>query len=235
MVFSNITDGSGLIQECERISGLGPAGITGHTPRLKDFTTRINGAIDRFYALIFRYDSNWNYDDRNQTDLPIATTNLVSAQADYQFADELLVVSQVFAKDSSGAWHELYAQDDRENPKSFLTATTGLPTQYDLVGNSIILTPTPNYNSTSGLKVSFKRNGNKFTYTDGSTPLGIPSLFHMYIPRVASLPYLIEKQLPYKNDIAALIQSDEALIKEFMSTRAKPKRIALTPKQENNR
>lgn len=236
MVFSDITTGNGVIQECERITQLGATGISGNTARLKDFTARVNNALDRFYALVFSFDEQWNYDDSNQDDLPIATTNLVSGQQDYLFADELLIVNQVFVKDQNGRFNEIFAQVDRVNPVSYtLTSTNGVPKSYELVGNSILLDPIPSYNSSAGLKVTFKRNGVKFSYTDGGVALGIPSLFHSFLAREASLPYLVEKRMQHKNDIAAKIGQDEESIKRFMSNRAKPKSFGLRITQENNR
>jgi hypothetical protein len=237
MTFSDTSTRQGLIQECERITGLGAGNITGDL--LKDFTARLNNAMDRFYALAFQYDSLWNMDDRRYADgdvnLPIATTNLVSGQADYLFDDELLMVTQVFIKNSAGAWVELSPQDDKNSPNIFLDATSGLPATYELVGNSIYLNPTPNYNSTGGLKVTFKRNGVKFNSTDGGVAVGIPTLFHAYLAREASLTYLVDKRIGSKNDVANLVARDEEAIKKFVSQRAKPKRVHLGVKQESNR
>lgn len=239
MVFSETNTGEGLIQECERICLLTPNGISGNTDLLKGFTSRINNALDRFYALAFQYDALWNMDDRRYADsdaeLPIATTNLVSGQADYLFSSELLAVTQVFIKDSGGTWRELSPQDDKNSPNIYLGATSGVPTHYELVGNSIYLNPTPNYNSTGGLKVTFKRNGVKFSYTDGGVAVGIPSLFHAYLARYASLPYLMEKGMPHAGQFSQLINQDEEAIAKFVSNRAKPKRISIGITNENNR
>src|SRR3990167_6998178 len=143
----------GLIQECEDICNLGAAGISGNTARLRTFTRRLNQAKDSFYTIAFKYDTLWNFDDRRYADgdqnLPIATTNIVSGTKDYLFDDELLQFVQVFVKDSSGTFRELEQQDDRNAPRAYdLQSSTGTPTKYELVGNSILLDPTPNYNST---------------------------------------------------------------------------------------
>ena len=239
MVFNNIADGNGLIQEEERITGLGAGAISGNNNLLKDFTARTNNALDRFYALVWQYDQLWNFDDRKYADtdlkLPIASTNIVSGQADYLFASELLGVTQVFVKDSSGVFHEIHPQIDTESPNVYTDTTTGIPTNYELVGNSVILTPTPNYSSTLGLKITFKRNGTKFTYTDGAVAVGIPTLFHPYLAREASQGYLQEKNKASKIDNARDIAKDEMSLKSFISNRARPKRIGLRVKQEDNR
>ena len=235
MVFSDTTYAQdGLIQECERITNLGAGGIVGQ--KLKDFTARINQGVDRFYSIAFQYDSLWNFDDRNHGDLPIATTNIVSGQRDYLFDDELLMVTQVFAKDSNGVFHEILPQDDKTDPNAYiLDDVSGAPTSYELVGNSIILNPAPNYASSGGLKVTFKRNGRKFSFGDGSVAIGLPSLFHGYLARFASFPYCVEKSLKHAGAVKQSIMEDEIAIKEFVSNRAKPKRIGLRVSQENNR
>jgi hypothetical protein len=236
MVFSDSSGGLGLLQECERICNLGAGGITSVAQKLKDFTARINNGIDRFYSIVFQYDVLWNFDDRNQTDLPIATTSLVSGTRDYQFDSELLQFVQAFAKDSSGTFHELTQQDDRNTPHAYLVDdSSGTPTSYELVGNSIIVNPAPNYNSSGGLKVVFKRNGVKFTATDSSQPVGIPTLFHSYLARFASHPFLLEKSLKHANAVKQQILEDEQAIRTFVSTRAKPRRAGLGVKVEKNR
>lgn len=240
MVFSETNTGDGLIQECERITNLNALGISAVPQKMKDFTARINNGLDRFYSIVFQYDNLWNFDDRNYADsdqnLPIATTSISSGTRDYLFNDELLMVTQVFAKDSNGTFHELTPQDDKNTPNAYLVSDgSGTPTSYELVGNSIILNPSPNYNSSGGLKVTFKRNGVKFTYTQGGVAIGIPSLFHVYLARYASYPYLVEKSLKHANAVKQLIMEDEQAIKLFVSNRAKPKRAGLKIAQESNR
>lgn len=58
-------------------------------------------------------------------------------------------------------------------------------------------------------------------YTKVSKEPGIPIVHHQYLAYHASLPYLIEKKLPQKNDIASLIQIEEQNIKKYWSQRDK--------------
>lgn len=237
MVFNDTTQvEDGLIQMCEDITGLGIGGISGNTNLLKRFTRNLNGSIDRFYALAFEFDALWNLDDRNQGDLPIASTNLVSGQQDYLFAIELLSISQAFAKDQNGVFKELTMQDDKLEPNVYtLSNTSGTPRTYKLVGNSILIDPIPNYSSTLGLKVVFKRNGVKFTYSDTTVTPGIPSLFHPFLARDASLVWLVDKQKASKQDVYQLIVEDRDNIRKFMANRARPKNFGLRVNQDSNR
>ena len=237
MLWNDTSNLTGVVQEGERRLLLGVGGISGNTTKLKEFMARCGQAIDRFYTIAFKYDQLWNFDDRNQTDLPIASTNVITSQQDYQFASELLGVTQVFCKDSSGTFQELEEQDDRNDPEAYLRKqATGTPTHYELVGNSILLSPIPNYNSTLGLKVTFKRNGVKPAHDVASdVSPGIPSLFHPFLANYASLQTAIDKQMDNRRDLAALVEKDEISIREFISNRAKPKRAGLRVKQESNK
>lgn len=240
MVFNDTAGGTGVIQEVERITGLGQGGITGNGVLFLDFTARINNAKDRFFALAFEFDELWSFDDRNYADtgltLPIGWTNIVSGQRDYLFSAELLALEQVFVKDSNGVFYEIFPQDDRNEPRAYdLTNTGGRVSAYELVGNSIILDTAPAYNSTAGLKVVYKRNGTKFTTSDGGVAIGIPSLFHPYLAREASQPYLDEKNKSNKVSNQNKIYQDEEALKKFISNRAKPKRLRLTVKNEDTR
>lgn len=237
MLWNDTSNLTGVVQEGERLCQVGVGGFSGNTTKLKEFMARCGQAIDRFYAIAFKYDQLWNFDDRNQSDLPIASTNVITSQQDYQFASELLGVTQVFCKDSGGTFQELKEQDDRNDPEAYLRKqSTGVPTHYELVGNSILLSPIPNYNSTLGLKVTFKRNGVKPAHDVASdVSPGIPSLFHPFIARYSSMMYLIDKQMNNVANVSALVQQDEVSIREFISNRAKPKRAGIQVKQENNR
>ncbi|MEA2036879.1 MAG: hypothetical protein U9O94_05185 [Nanoarchaeota archaeon] len=80
-------------------------------------------------------------------------------------------------------------------------------------------------NSLTGTAVntSGSQSGNH-TFLKVSKSPGIPSIHHLYLARYASLPYLIEKNLPQKNSIAALIQEDERSIIKYFSYRDKDTR-----------
>lgn len=237
----------GLIQECERITNLGDAGISGDTTLLRTFISRLNQAKDRFFAVAFKYDTLWNFDDSTRTDLPVATTNIVSTQRDYLFDRELLMVTQAFAKDSAGVFHELSPQDDRNSPKVYdlTSSSSGVPTTYELVGNSILLDPAPNYASSGGLKVVFKRNGLHFTTSSGAVPIGIPDSFFGFLARHASYPYLIETAQKHAPLIRKEIGStergdpyyggDELAIANFIANRSKPRRAGLRVMVKSNK
>lgn len=241
MVYSDTSNLDGAVQEMERICGLGVAGISGNTNLLKSFTARFNQALDRFYSIALMADKGWLFDDINNTNLPIAVTNLISGQQDYPFASELLTAKSLFVKDPTGVFAELAEQNDPKNTYLLPSGTSGVPTKQKIIANSVLLDPIPNYNSTGGLKVVFSRNASKFIYTDTNKIPGIPSIFHPYLCRRASLPYLIDKSIDSKNDIAALILEDEGTLTKpgaiqiYMANRNQTKLSRMVPAQESNK
>jgi hypothetical protein len=234
MQFSNSTTEAGIIQEIDRICG-----STDNTYTLKAKTARVNQALDRFVTLALQSDGEWQWDDYNQTDMPIGTTDIVSGQYDYSFAAELLSVTKVLVADEAGNYTELQQVDQYDwtarNIGQQPTGNSGIPNKYDIVSNSIFLDPVPNYASNDGLKVWFKRNAIKFVSTDTTAEPGIPSLFHPYLCRYASLPFLIEKKLPQRGDVASQIVVDESAIGDFMANRNKTRKTRVLPRWRSAR
>lgn len=251
MIISNPSGPDGIIQECERICRLGAGGISGNIQKLRDFISRINMGIDRYFALAEMYDSNWGMDDRRYADddleLPVKITGLVSGIRDYLMPIDMLSFDQLFVKDPSGVYQQLTEIDDKRNPEEYLEhSPSGTPTAFKRVGNSIIFNVTPNYSMpTNGIRVPIKRNGKKFGVGDSAVTPGIPVLFHPYLARYASYPYLTEqtlknasavlKQIGSADPRDALYGGDEAAIATFVANRAKPKTARMTAGYQNNK
>ncbi len=86
----------------------------------------------------------------------------------------------------------------------------------------------------SAVNTSGSQSGNHSFLKTNKEP-GVPVIHHPYLARYASMPFLVENNLPQKNDIAALIQQDELAVKSFFSRRAKDDRAILSSRQQNNR
>jgi hypothetical protein len=227
----------GLIQECEDICNLGEGGISGNTAKLRTFTRRLNIAKDRFYLLAQKYGILWPFDEVTQTDLPIFDTDLESGIPDYALDGDIRTVIQVFAKDSNGTVHELLPQDDRTAPNSYLTDEGGTPTHYELVGNSLMLYPIPNYTTVDGfgLTVVGEREGVKFTTGSGTAAIGVPSMFFDYLANHASYPYCTSKSLKHSPAVLNEILKGELALANHISNRAKPKRSGIRIHNESNK
>ena len=72
-------------------------------------------------------------------------------------------------------------------------------------------------------------------FVETSKVPGIPVIHHSYLARYAALPYLIEKEVASKNDVATQIGMDELAIQEYFSNRDKDTKKRFIPLIENNK
>ena len=184
MEFSDTTNKDGIIQMIEQTTNLGDGTITtGNTVQLAYFTNLINQwyRIVAYYA--WRSDKMWTFDDRNQTDFPIATTTVVNNQRDYSFASTDLRIRQVEIMSINGYYSTLeympnnsgvlYTQKQQEN--------AGLPTHFRLNGNSLILYPKPDttvVTAAEGLRITTDREVSAFVVGDTTKEPGFGEQFH---------------------------------------------------------
>ena len=200
MQFSDTTNKDGIIQQIEYRIGIGDAGISGDATLLKQITGQVNDFYRKATQIIITADGRWQWDDTNQTDQPIATTSLVDEQNDYTIMSsspsedqDWLQIERVEMKDSNGIWTRITPVDLRDFGSAVgeRFKTSGTPIYFDFNGASIKLYPTPNYDSTDGLKVWFTRAPLEFASTDTTKRPGFSSLFHEYL--VFGPTYLWEK------------------------------------------
>src|SRR3990167_10147115 len=164
-------------------------------------------AEDRVVSLILHADAQWQFDDRNYSDLPIATTTITSGQQDYSLAVSHLTIDRARIKDSGGNWTILDPIDRRDLKTDYSISIfngSGLPTHYDKMGSSVFLGPISNYTQAASLELTFTRGPLKFDYTDdkftddtgsASSSPGFNTLFHDLIPLWASFNYAIANGL----------------------------------------
>lgn len=236
--FSNTTTDSGIIQVIEQTCGFQPQGISGNSVLLKQFTGKVNRALDNITSMILQVSGKWQYDDSNHTDYPFITTNLVSGQRDYPFTTDeqgnlILDVYRVMVKNTSGIYQTIDPVDQQsgDEVESFYDglSASGLPFRYDKTGNAIFLDTIPNYNSTNGLKVFINRESSHFLTTDTTKMPGFKGTLHEYLPLKASEAYARDKRLANYGDIVRDIASFEARIKEVYGNQSRDETPVLTP------
>lgn len=195
---------------------------------IADLTASINVALERVASLINSADFRWQWDDTNQTDLPIATTTITSGQQDYAINTAHLTIDRVEIKSSAGKWSLLKPIDQHDKSDYALdTTTTGLPTEYDKVGNSLFLYSIPNYTQTASLKVYFTRAPVAFLTSDltpGTITPGFNPIFHDLVPLYVSYDYAIANNLPNANQILNQIQTKELELTNFYGQRSRDER-----------
>jgi hypothetical protein len=230
MVFSDTTNLTGMIQECERGLFSSDYGrISGNTTILKEFTSYMKQGIDEVTKKKLQADNTWDFDDSEHTDFPIATTDIVASQEDYSLAVTHLIVKRVEIKDEAGNWKKLTPIDNREIKDAIdeFRDSSSIPDYYDVYQNSIRLFPTASYNSTDGLKVYFQRPMDYFETTDTTKAPGFASIFHRLVPMWANYFYAAYHQMPIADSIRAEISLKERDLKAFFRGRHEdmPKRI----------
>lgn len=153
-----------------------------------DFTRNANFGLELCEAYIQRADATWLWDDSNNTDLPIATTDLTSGQSDYALTISHRKIQRVRVKDSNGNWITLQPIIRRQLSDSQLNAD-GTPKYYYKLGRSIFLISTPNYSQTGGLEVQFQRGSSYFVVGDTTKTPGFAPQFHRLISLYAALDF----------------------------------------------
>ena len=228
MVYSDTTTRQGLIQDCEDLTGLGVAGISGVTAKLQTFTRYINERYLEVTGLIITADGRWQWDDSNHAAQPVATTDIVLGQDDYlvlsatpSSAQDWLEVDKVELKDSNGDWYFLNPIDKGQYNTSLEERfeTNGLPTYYDMEGASVKLYPASDYASTNGMKVWFKRAPLLFATSATTKKPGFASIFHKYLSLGASFDYCIANDMDRANNLKALMDEMKIAIKEHYGKR----------------
>lgn len=222
----------GYIQNCE-INCFGDNGythITGNASLLAIFTNLLNEAFSRYADLAMKA-LGWNFDDTNYTTVPVATANLVDGTQGYNLATSHIRLLSVEVKDSaSGNWRLLKEIDEKEfvargeslsaHYDSAGTAQEGVPEEYNIIGTSLYLYPTPSYNSTNGIKVRFQRPPSYFATTDTTKEAGIPETHASYLTDYASMKYGVIRGLESAKNFFSLVTTwEKETIPEFYAQR----------------
>lgn len=228
MIFNDTSNLKGIIQECERLCHLGVAGISGDTNLLKEFTFRCNEAMRVVWVWIFSAESGWWYDDSNQTDLPQATTALISGTAKYAMPTDALTIKRIEIKDTNADWYcldPITEEELRNKAIDEFWETDGPPQFYRLIGPTIELFPAPDYSQDASLKVYFDRDIVEFDSTDTTKEPGFASLFHRAVPIGASLDWckINSSNQDAIKTLFADWQSFEVNVKKFYNRRFKNK------------
>jgi hypothetical protein len=178
---------------------------------------------------IWQAAGDWDFDDSNQTTLPVATTVLVDAQADYALPSTARKVERVEVKNINGDYKLVSPLDKSQITDQAMTEfeeTNGVPEYYDIVGNSLYLYPAPDESltcTTSGLKLYASRDvvafSTTFNTTTGAVAPGFNSNFHRILSLGASYDWCLSKGLAKAQTLRAELGQLENEIKEFYGSR----------------
>ena len=158
---------------------------------LKDRNRYINEAYSRIAYVILKADGRMAWDDPNHTDQPIATTDLVKGQRDYNIfsstpsaLQDWLAVKRIDIFDAGGTGVQLQPMDENDYKgvaESEVDKSPSLPYMFDFNGSIVKLYPAPDYDYTNGMTFWFDRAPSYFSITDTTKRPGFDTRFHQYL------------------------------------------------------
>lgn len=130
----------------------------------------------------------WKYDDRNNTDFPIATTDLNADQVDYALPLDTNQLNGVYVltPNTTTSWTKLtpvtLEEINRIEAEPNFNNTSSIPQYYRPLGNSIKIYPASSTTITAGIMVEYSADVSTFATTDTTKQAGFDTIFHEAIP-----------------------------------------------------
>lgn len=185
---------------------------------------------------ILKSQDSWDFDDTNNTDFPIITTNLIANQQDYSLPVSTLEIKRAEITFDGVNWYPLNAFDNGSRLKSLATNSlsdfvTTNP-YYDVQYGSVFLYPIPTSNVTAGLKLWVTRTVTDFTLSDlttGTKLPGIDPLFQDIIAYGTAFDFCMSKGLPQTNNLKVVLDEKLTNLRNHYSRRAKDEKMSMTP------
>lgn len=202
MQYNSVSDSSGIVQDAD----FWIATDSIKYPIVAK-TRSANEWVRKVATWIWQSTGDWEFDDSNQTTLPVATRDMVDEQQDYALPTSAFKIDRCEVKDSNGDFQLITPIDKSEvseSAMSELLETAGMPVYYDLVGDSIILYPKPSATLTTitdGLKLYLSRDISSFTSTDTTKEPGFMPYFHRIISIGMAYDYAVSKGMREKASI----------------------------------
>jgi len=234
MKFSSSADKLGIVEEIDFLLNLDSTA----TYAIAQKTRAVNRYYDKAVSLILMSDGRFEFDDDNQTDLPIGTTALVANQQDYSISGAtFLKILRIEVKNESGDWihlRQISMQDKRGTAMTEYRETAGTPKEYDVMGQSVFLYPKPSYSASAALKVYYQRDVSHFVSADEDKVPGFAAPFHSYLSFGAALDYAIANNLGSRIPLLReeLAKLEQGII-TFYSSRDRDEKVRMRLAKEN--
>lgn len=130
----------------------------------------------------------WKYDDKNNTDFPIATTELTANQTSFPLPVDTNQLNglYVLTPNTTDNWTKLtpitLEQINQMEAEPNFNNTASVPQYYRALSNSIKLYPASDTTVDAGLMVEYSRDISTFTTSDTTKTAGFDTIFHEAIP-----------------------------------------------------
>lgn len=197
MIYNDIdSTRQGLVEDTLYNCGLPTVSASYSSYALVDITRNINNAYLDTIAKIWNAAAGWQFDDSNQTSLPVGYTTVVHNQQDYELPSTAQRIARVEIKDAGGNFQllkQIDIHDVNNEAMSEFRSGNGMPQFYDLVGRSVMLYPTPSSaycTLTSGMAVYVDREPILFTTASTTASPGFASSFHKILSYGAAIDFV---------------------------------------------
>jgi len=199
-----------------------------------DFTRSANEALKETNQLIWQSTGEWEFDDSNYATLPSAKRDMTASVNNYLIPSYAQKIDRLQVLDNAGDWHKVTPFDKGMTKEALeeLYTTTGLPEYYDIVGESLVLYPTPDATTctlTQGLELFFSREMDEFLITDTTKEPGFNSDFHRMISLKAALDWAMPKGLSIISSLQNQISNMKDNIAKFYGSRDRDLKVKIVP------
>jgi hypothetical protein len=192
-------------------------------------TRNLNYYYDEVVTEIWKTENSWKFDKGHDT-LPIATTDLVEDQRDYQLPTEARKIERVEVLDSNDKWIVLTPIVPEDAPAE--SDTTGTPKEYYIKGRSIYLYPLPRESKTQGLSIYLSRSVDALVETTDEPK--VDREFHRYLSVGAALDWYFAKgNVTKSREMERKLEILKRAIKEFYSTRNTDYKSRMKPRLQS--
>lgn len=191
--------------------------------------------------MAWKYSNTWKFDDKNYSSLPQATTDLVDLQMDYELETNYISIEKVEVLDANGNWNKLkkwnISDQKQATSEYYKDSNAGIPTRYDLSGNSIYLYPKPKASDvtlTSGLKIYLGRLVMPFDTSTTTTKPGFNLAYHRILSFYSAMMWFMKSGdgVSAKNMQVLMVDLEDKLKNYFSKRQSEDNKVGLKPKIE---
>lgn len=169
---------------------------------LTEKTVYANMANRLILTTIHEAYGGWKYDDRNNTDLPIATSDLIANQVNFALPLDTNQLNGVYVltPNTTDNWTKLepltLEEINRAEAEPNFNNTPASPRFYRALSNSILLYPASDTLVEDGLMIEYSGDVSTFATTDTTKTAGFDTIFHEAIPVYMGYQYAQINGLP---------------------------------------
>lgn len=183
-----------------------------------------NKSMSTIWQTIFKSYGGWQYDDSNQTNLPAATTSLVSGQQQYTIPTDAVSVRGLEVKTTGGSWQTLTPITEEQIrgyglAEAEYLKVPGQPAHYRVMDGIVKLYPAANYSQTASLRMTFDRDMTQFTSTDTTKEPGFMSNFHYGVAIGMAMEFARAKRMEELNGLIQDWQVFLGSVSDYYSAR----------------